>query len=71
LNTRADRGEKGINIYIAIYYSAIGSKEKAFNYLDRALNTNDADLIWLKQEPSFKHLHGDPRYNVYLKQVGF
>jgi len=71
LKQRADKGEQGINIYIAIYYSAINHKEEAFNYLDQALNTNDADLIWLKQEPSFTNLHSDPRYNTYLKLVGF
>ncbi len=71
LKQRANRGEKGINIFIAIYYSAINNKEEAFNYLDQALNTNDVDLIWLKQEPSFINLRGDPRYNTYLKQVGF
>jgi len=71
LKQRANRGEEGINIYIAIYYSAINNKEEAFNYLDQALNTNDADLIWLKQEPSFTNLHSDPRYNTYLKLVGF
>ena len=71
LNERAARGEKGINIFIAIYYSAINSKEQAFNYLDRAFNTNDVDLIWLKVEPSFKNLHADPRYNSYLNRIGF
>jgi len=71
LKQRSNRGEKGINIFIAIYYSAINNKEEAFNYLDQALNTNDVDLIWLKQEPSFANLKSDPRYNLYLKQVGF
>jgi len=71
LKQRANHGEKGINIYIAIYYSAINNKGHAFQYLDQALNTNDADLIWLKQEPSFTNLHSDPRYNTYLKLVGF
>ena len=71
LKQRANRGEKGINIFIAIYYSAINNKEQAFHYLDQALNTNDVDLIWLKQEPSFNNLYGDPRFNTYLQQVGF
>ena len=71
LKQRANRGEKGINIFIAIYYSATNNKEQAFHYLDQALNTNDVDLIWLKQEPSFNNLHGDPRFNTYLKQAGF
>jgi adenylate cyclase len=71
LKQRANSGEKGINIFIALYYSAINHKEESFNYLDEALNTNDVDLIWLKQEPSFTNLHSDPRYNRYLKLVGF
>ena len=71
LKQRANHGEKGINIFIALYYSAINHKEESFNYLDQALNTNDVDLIWLKQEPSFTNLHSDSRFNTYLKQVGF
>ena len=71
LKQRANRGEKGTNIFIAIYYSAINNKDEAFKYLDQALNTNDVDLIWLKQEPSFSNLHADARYNMYLKKVGF
>ncbi len=71
LKQRGTRGEKGVNFYIAVYYSAINNKEEAFKYLDQALNTNDADLIWLKQEPSFKNIHSDPRYQQYLKKAGF
>ncbi len=71
LKQRVNNGEKGINIFIAIFYSAIKNKEEAFNYLDHAFKTNDVDLIWLKQEPSFTNLHGDPRYQVYLKRAGF
>jgi tetratricopeptide (TPR) repeat protein len=71
LKERVNRGEKGINIFIAIYYSAINSKEDAFSYLDQSLTTNDVDLVWLKQEPSFVNLRDDTRYNMYLKRTGF
>ena len=71
LKQRANNGEKGINIFIAIYYSAINNKEEAFHFLDQAFKTNDVDLIWLKQEPSLANLYGDPRYQMYLKRAGF
>jgi adenylate cyclase len=71
LKQQTVRGEKGVYVFMAMYYSAINQKEEAFHYLDQAWKSNDVDLIWLKVEPSFRNLHTDPRYAVYLNRVGF
>jgi hypothetical protein len=65
------KGEKGIDVYLAQYYSAINDKEEAFHFLERAIENNDVELVWLKEEPLFTNLHSDPRYQHYLERAGF
>lgn len=71
LMERSLRGEKGINIYLAQYYSLLNKKEEAFHWLEKAVETKDVDLFWLKSDPLFTNLHCDDRYNQYLKKAGF
>jgi hypothetical protein len=35
------------------------------------MTANDAELTWLKTEPMFKTLHGNPRYEELLRKIGF
>jgi TolB-like protein/class 3 adenylate cyclase/Flp pilus assembly protein TadD len=71
LAKRARRGEKGTNVFLALYFSARNQKPQAYHYLDEAFATGDVDLVWLKQEPSFDPLRSDPRFAPYLKKAGF
>lgn len=56
---------------VGLYYSGTGQKEKALDWLERAYNSHDTELYWLKTEPMFKTLHGDPRYEKLLRKIGF
>ena len=54
---------------IATVYAWRGDKEEAFEWLDRALARRDASLVYLKFDPLMKALHGDRRYDAWLKRM--
>ena len=56
---------------VGLYYSGIGQKEEALDWLERAYDSHDSELSWLKIEPMFKILLGDPRYEELLRKIGF
>jgi len=56
---------------VGLYYSGTGQKEEALYWLERAYKSHDTELYWLKTEPMFKSLYGDPRYEDLLRRIGF
>ena len=40
-------------------------------WLEKAYDSHDTELTWLKVDPMFKPLQNDPRYQDLLKRVGF
>jgi len=44
--------------------------DAAFEWLDRAYTQGDPGLSYMKPEPIFRSLHGDPRWNVFLERMG-
>jgi tetratricopeptide (TPR) repeat protein len=58
---------------LAVYYAALGDKDKAFAQLDRAYD--DGHLLWLKVEPLYDSLRDDlrddRRFQELLRKVGF
>jgi serine/threonine protein kinase/Tfp pilus assembly protein PilF len=55
---------------IAAIHSARGEADAAFAWLGRSLEEHDAGLALVKSEPTFRALHGDPRWGALLKRVG-
>ena len=55
---------------IASLYAALGDKDQAFIWLDKAYEAHDFILVLLKVEPMFDNLRSDPRFTVLLKRVG-
>jgi TolB-like protein/DNA-binding winged helix-turn-helix (wHTH) protein len=56
---------------IAIDYASAGEKDKAFEWLEKAYEQREGQAITLlKCEPSFKSLHGDPRFADLLRRLG-
>jgi TolB-like protein/DNA-binding winged helix-turn-helix (wHTH) protein/Flp pilus assembly protein TadD len=55
---------------IASMYAAIGDREAAFAWLQKAADRQQADLVSLKIEPFFDGLRADPRYAALLRRVG-
>jgi serine/threonine-protein kinase len=55
---------------IAAIRATRGEGSIALDWLDRAFAERDAGLCNLKSEPTFRSLHGDPRWSVLLKKMG-
>ncbi len=72
LKTQWQQGKSGsCAFFIAQAYASFGEKELAFEWLEKSFKAHDVEMIWLKIEPQFKSLHGDPRYRDLLRRVGF
>ena len=55
---------------IAAIYGALGDRDKAFEFLEEAFRQRDSLLVYLKVEPMFDPLRGDPRFANLLKRIG-
>jgi len=55
---------------IAELYVALGEKDQAFAWLDKAYEEHDFILVLLKVQPSLDSLRSDPRFAVLLKRIG-
>jgi len=53
----------------ALIYTALGDKDQAFAWLDRAYAERDSYLVYLKPYPLFDSLRSDPRFTRLLKQM--
>ena len=55
---------------IASIYTALGDKDNALAWLDRALQQRASTLGYLAQNPAFDGLHGDPRFAAIIDRIG-
>jgi tetratricopeptide (TPR) repeat protein len=56
--------------FIGMLYTALGDKDKAFKWLDKAYEEHDPGLYAIKGYPLLKRLHSDPRFTALLKKMG-
>jgi len=49
----------------------LNEKEQAFEYLNKALEAGQSQMTMLKVEPAFDSLRDDPRFDQFLRRVGF
>jgi serine/threonine-protein kinase len=49
-------------VYPAYIYAALGDKEKAFDFLEKAVQERSADVLRLSVDPMFDPLRAEPRY---------
>ncbi len=54
---------------IASAYLALGDRDEAFRWLDRAIQSRDPELMVLKGEPRWDALRADPRYPDILRRL--
>jgi len=57
--------------FIATLYVALGEKEDAFLWLERAYKERDLYLAWIKFDPAVDPLRSDPRFLDLLHRMGF
>jgi TolB-like protein/Flp pilus assembly protein TadD len=58
----------GSEFQVAETYAYFGNPDKAFYWLDRAID-HDAGMQWLRGDPLFKGITADPRYAALLRKL--
>jgi len=72
LNKRSKKSPVGSpSFFAAAIYVSLGQNDKALESLDKAFSEHEVEMYWLKVEPLFKPLHGNPRFENILKKIGF
>jgi TolB-like protein/DNA-binding winged helix-turn-helix (wHTH) protein/Flp pilus assembly protein TadD len=56
---------------IAGLYAGLGETDRAFEWLERAVTVQDAELKGMPTDPMFYDLHGDPRFARILQAAGY
>jgi serine/threonine-protein kinase len=69
---RLTEGFADISAYlIADVYAYRGDKDhRAFEWLERARRQRDGTLGFIRCDPFLANLHGDPRWNAFLRKMG-
>jgi serine/threonine-protein kinase len=55
---------------VAMIHIGLGNKNEAFDWLNKALADRSAGLVYLKVDPIFEPLSGDPRFSDLVRRVG-
>ena len=55
---------------MAFTYASLGNKERAFSWLDKAVEQRNWMIIYLKRDKVWDPLRSDPRFAKLLKRVG-
>lgn len=54
---------------VALVYTGLGEKDKAFTWLDKAVEEHSFGLAYVKAEPRFDPLRSDPRFADLLHRI--
>jgi hypothetical protein len=57
-------------VYIELVYVALGDKDKAFQWLDRAYQERCEYLVYLPTEPLADPIRQDPRFARLIERLG-
>ena len=55
---------------LALFYGEAGEMDRAFQHLDRAIESHDPALVHLAVAPQWDSLRADPRFNECLARMG-
>jgi TolB-like protein/predicted metal-dependent HD superfamily phosphohydrolase/Tfp pilus assembly protein PilF len=71
LIARSHANEKGVNVYLVHASLALGEGAAALQWLAKARQTNDVDLIWLAVDPLLRDLprHSSPNFEAAEKHI--
>ncbi len=56
---------------IALAYNGLEERDKTLAWLERGFKERDPKMVFLKVEPKWNNLRGDPRFQDLLRRVGF
>ena len=57
-------------MWVAVIHLALGEKEQAFDWMQKAYDDRSAWLVYLKVDPLFDSVRADPRFTDLLRRVG-
>jgi serine/threonine-protein kinase len=57
-------------VQLAAIYAALGDKDKAFAWLDKAEKDRDLNVVRIKLEPRFVSLRSDQRFDDLVRRIG-
>jgi TolB-like protein/Tfp pilus assembly protein PilF len=60
----------GCAFAITRIHAALGEKDQAFEWLRKACDERDSNVIWLKVDRTLDNLRSDPRFTQILKDMG-
>ncbi len=58
-------------LHLAVVNAALGDRDQAFRFLEKAVEKRAQFLIYLKVEPAFDVLRSDPRFQSLLRRLNF
>ena len=56
---------------VALVHVGLGQIDQAFRWLDRAFDERSHWLVWLRLDPRWKSLHGDPRFATLVSRMKY
>jgi DNA-binding winged helix-turn-helix (wHTH) protein/TolB-like protein/thioredoxin-like negative regulator of GroEL len=56
---------------VALVHAGLGRTDEAFQWLRRAFDERSHWLVWLRLDPRWKGLHGDPRFPALVAKMNF
>jgi len=59
-----------LSLDFAVIYAALGDNDKAFKYLNKAVEEKLGAVLFIKTMPPLDRLESDPRYNELLEKIG-
>ena len=57
-------------MWLAVIHVALGEKDQAFDWMQKAFEDRSAWLVYLKVDPLFDPVRSDPRFTDLLRRVG-
>lgn len=70
LKERARQGEYVAPLELADVYACLKRKDEALDYIDRAYQEHDPQLVHLQTNPVYDFLHSDPHYQSIIRKIG-
>ncbi len=56
---------------IAASFAGAGDRDAMFQYLEKAYQERDSQLLFLQIDPSFQRFRSDPRLQDLARRIGF
>ena len=57
--------------HIALVYNGLDDRDDALAWLERGFEQREPKMTFLKVEPKWNNLRGDPRFQDLMRRVGF